>query len=175
MTGVHSPGSGLRGSGAPLTAREQELAAAASGGASTRDLAEQLDLSVRTVEHHLSAVYAKVGVRSRAELAARFRTEQRAHRPTTHYARSKHGHIAYQVQGDGDRDVVVVPGIVSNVEIGWEWPALAEFLDHLGHDRRLIVFDKRGTGLSDPVPSIAEVTLEERMDDIRAVLDAARS
>lgn len=161
--------------GAALTAREQELAELAASGSSSAEIAEQLGLSIRTVEHHLSSVYSKLGLRSRAELAARFRAARGVSRPETRYARSKHGHIAYQVCGEGSRDVVLVPGFVSNVETGWEWPALAAFLERLGTGRRLIIFDKRGTGLSDPVRDPEALTLEDRMDDITAVLDAARS
>lgn len=156
-----------------LTVREQQLADLASAGLSSAEIAAELTLSVRTVEHHLSSVYAKLGLRSRAELAAQFRESRTPARPETKYARSKHGHIAYQVIGDGDRDVVLVPGFVSNVETGWDWPELASFLERLSAGRRLIIFDKRGTGLSDPVRDPSALTLEDRMDDIAAVLDAA--
>ena len=72
--------------------------------------------------------------------------------PETRYARSGDLHIAYQVIGDGPRDLVMVPGFVSNVETVWEVPAAAEFLRRLASFSRLILFDKRGTGLSDRVP-----------------------
>ena len=71
--------------------------------------------------------------------------------PETRYARSGRLNIAYQVVGDGPRDLVVVPGWVSHVEFAWELPPLARFLDRLASFARLIVFDKRGTGLSDRV------------------------
>jgi class 3 adenylate cyclase/pimeloyl-ACP methyl ester carboxylesterase len=95
--------------------------------------------------------------------------------PETRYARSGELHIAYQVIGDGPRDLVMVPGFVSNVETTWEVPAAAEFLRRLASFSRLILFDKRGTGLSDRVPVSALPDLEARMDDVRAVLDAAGS
>ena len=95
--------------------------------------------------------------------------------PETRYARSGDLHIAYQVIGDGPRDLVMVPGFVSNVETVWEVPAAAEFLRRLASFSRLILFDKRGTGLSDRVPVSALPSLEARMDDVRAVLDAAGS
>jgi class 3 adenylate cyclase/dienelactone hydrolase len=82
-------------------------------------------------------------------------------------------HIAYQVVGDGPRDLVLVPGWVSHVERGWGFPAFAHVLDRLASFSRLILFDKRGTGLSDPVATTP--TLEDRMDDLQAVLDAAGS
>jgi pimeloyl-ACP methyl ester carboxylesterase/class 3 adenylate cyclase len=95
--------------------------------------------------------------------------------PQTRYARSGDHHIAYQVLGHGPLDLVFVPGFVSNVEYAWEDPQLAHFYRRLASFARLILFDKRGTGMSDPV-SIAQLpTLEERMDDVRAVMDAAGS
>jgi pimeloyl-ACP methyl ester carboxylesterase len=93
--------------------------------------------------------------------------------PHTQYAQSGGVNIAYQVLGEGSRDLVYVPGWVSNIEIFWEEPALARFLTHLGSFSRLILFDKRGTGLSDPVADMP--SLEVRMDDVRAVLDAVGS
>lgn len=95
--------------------------------------------------------------------------------PTTRYAHSGDVHIAYQVVGDGPRDLVYVPGWVSNIDVMWEDPGLSRFLDRLAAFSRLIVFDKRGTGLSDPVETSALPTLEVRMDDLRAVMDAAGS
>jgi class 3 adenylate cyclase len=77
------------------------------------------------------------------------------------------------VAGEGPLDLVYVPGWISNVELMWEDPAQAYMLDRLASFSRLIVFDKRGTGMSDPVPVDRLPTLEERMDDVRAVLDAA--
>jgi pimeloyl-ACP methyl ester carboxylesterase len=91
--------------------------------------------------------------------------------PTTRYARSDGVHIAYQVVGDGPFDLVFVPGWVSNVEECWDQPGLAAFLERLASFSRLILFDKRGTGLSDRVPNGRLPTLEDRMDDVRAVLD----
>jgi pimeloyl-ACP methyl ester carboxylesterase/plasmid stabilization system protein ParE len=94
--------------------------------------------------------------------------------PETRYANTADGvHIAYQVLGDGSTDLVFAPGTVSHVEIYWENPRLARFLRRLASFARLMVFDKRGTGLSDRVTEAA--TLEERMDDIRAVMDACAS
>jgi class 3 adenylate cyclase len=93
--------------------------------------------------------------------------------PQTRYARSGSVNIAYQVAGDGPFDLVWVPGFVQHVELGWEEPRRRAMLERLASFSRLILFDKRGTGLSDRVPHTA--TLEERMDDIRAVLDALES
>ncbi|HEX9533055.1 MAG TPA: adenylate/guanylate cyclase domain-containing protein [bacterium] len=93
--------------------------------------------------------------------------------PKTQYAKSGGVSIAYHVIGAGPPDLVYVPGWLSNVEMMWENPLLARFLRRLGSFSRLIVFDKRGTGLSDRVAELP--TLEERMDDVRAVMDAVGS
>jgi len=95
--------------------------------------------------------------------------------PETRYARSGKVNIAYQVTGEGPLDLVYVPGWVSHVELAWEEPTLASFLGRLASFSRLITFDKRGTGLSDRVPDDQLPTLEQRMDDLRAVMDAAGS
>ena len=93
----------------------------------------------------------------------------------TRYARSGHVNIAYQVVGAGPLDLVYVPGWISNVERNWDDPSYAGFLRRLASFSRLILFDKRGTGLSDRVAEHEMPTLEERMDDVRAVMDAAGS
>jgi len=93
--------------------------------------------------------------------------------PKTRYAKSGGINVAYQVVGAGPPDLVYVPGWLSNVEMMWENPLLARFLRRLASFSRLIVFDKRGTGLSDRVPELP--TLEQRMEDVRAVMDAAGS
>jgi pimeloyl-ACP methyl ester carboxylesterase len=93
----------------------------------------------------------------------------------TKYARSGDIHIAYQALGRGPLDLVYVPGWVSHVELAWEEPTLARFLRRFASFSRLITFDKRGTGLSDRVPNDQLPTLEERMDDLRAVMDAVGS
>lgn len=95
--------------------------------------------------------------------------------PLTSYAKSGDVNIAYQVTGGGPRDVVFVPGWVSNIEVMWDDPGFARFLRRLASFSRLITFDKRGTGLSDPVSIDQLPTLEVRMDDLRAVMDAAGS
>jgi class 3 adenylate cyclase len=94
-------------------------------------------------------------------------------RPQTRYARSGDVHIAYQVFGEGDLDLVLVPGYITHVELVWESPAAARFLEALASFARVISFDRRGSGLSDPVSE--PPTLEDRMDDVRAVMDAAGS
>ena len=93
--------------------------------------------------------------------------------PETRYADSGGVNIAYQVVGDGPRDIVFVLGWVSNIEVFWEEPALVRFLTRLASFSRVILFDKRGTGLSDRVSDMP--SLEVRMDDVRAVMDATGS
>ena len=95
--------------------------------------------------------------------------------PETLYARSGDVNIAYQTLGEGELDLVYVPGWTSNVEYMWTYPPFARFLTRLASFSRLILFDKRGTGLSDSVPLDRLPTLEQRMDDVRAVLDAVGS
>jgi class 3 adenylate cyclase len=93
--------------------------------------------------------------------------------PETRYAKSGDLRIAYQVIGSGELDLVFIQGFVSNLDLCWEEPGWAYFLSRLASFSRLIVFDKRGTGLSDRTEGAP--TLEERMDDLRAVMDAAGS
>lgn len=82
-------------------------------------------------------------------------------------------HIAYQVIGDAPIDVVLVRGYATHMDLSWERPGFRHIMDRLSHFARVILFDKAGTGLSDPVDDVP--TLEERMDAVRAVMDAAGS
>jgi pimeloyl-ACP methyl ester carboxylesterase len=91
--------------------------------------------------------------------------------PDIRYARNEGVAIAYQVVGEGERDLVLVPGFVSNLVYGWESPYWREFYERLARSFRLILFDKRGTGLSDR-GGAGWAALETRMEDMRAVLEA---
>ncbi|MFL5780016.1 MAG: alpha/beta fold hydrolase [Thermoleophilaceae bacterium] len=91
--------------------------------------------------------------------------------PKTQYARCGDISLAYQVVGDGDIDIVLVPSFVSHIEFFWAHPAIKSFLDRIASFARLVIFDKAGTGLSDPVPKYR--TLEERATEVEAVMDAA--
>jgi len=95
--------------------------------------------------------------------------------PETRYARSGEVHIGYQVVGDGPFDLVLLDQWFSNVDALWDFAPLARFVERLATFARVILLDKRGTGVSDPVPLGGLPTLEEWMDDIRAVLDAVGS
>ena len=89
------------------------------------------------------------------------------------FARSGDVHVAYRVVGDGPIDLVYAQGALTHLEVYWELPAFRRYCERLGEFTRLILFDKRGMGMSDRVPGAT--TLEERMDDIRAIMDAVGS
>jgi len=91
--------------------------------------------------------------------------------PEVHYAKCGEVHIAYQVFGEGAIDLVVVPGFISHIEHDWEEPGVARWYQRLGSFARVVMFDKRGTGLSDRFSGAP--TMEERMEDVHAVMDAA--
>jgi pimeloyl-ACP methyl ester carboxylesterase len=93
--------------------------------------------------------------------------------PETHYAKSADVSIAYQVFGEGRFDVVFAPSLVTHVELQWRIRPWADFLQRLGRHGRVLLFDKRGTGMSERDVGIPDI--EQRMDDIRAVMDAAGS
>ena len=93
--------------------------------------------------------------------------------PTTQYAKSGDVHIAYQVLGEGPMDLIFVPGFLSHLDCYSEEPSIWRFFERLASFSRLILFDKRGMGLSDRVEGAT--TLEERMDDVRAVLTGDRA
>ena len=94
-------------------------------------------------------------------------------RPETLYARSGEAHLAFQVTGEGPVELVLTPGFISHLDLQWESVTYRRFVRQLAAFARVIRYDKRGTGLSDPVPAVP--TLEERADDLGAVLDAAGS
>ena len=86
--------------------------------------------------------------------------------PEVRYVQTSDGiHVAYQVLGHGDRDIVFVPGLMSHLELLWEDPQMAAFYRRLAKLGRLIMFDKRDTGLSDRAPG--DMSLEERIEDVR--------
>ncbi len=95
--------------------------------------------------------------------------------PEIRFAKSGDVHIAYQVVGDGPVDLVWIHDWISNLDLIWEEPAYVRFLDRLASFSRLLLFDKRGSGLSDRTVDLDLFTFEVRMDDVRAVMDATRS
>jgi class 3 adenylate cyclase len=94
-------------------------------------------------------------------------------RPETRYAKTPAGHVAFQVFGEGDIDVLVLTSWLSNVDVMWDDPRTAAYFERLGRFARVIMFDKRGTGVSDPVPLDRLPLIEEWIDDALAVLDEA--
>jgi pimeloyl-ACP methyl ester carboxylesterase/DNA-binding CsgD family transcriptional regulator len=95
--------------------------------------------------------------------------------PTTQYALSGSLHIAYQEFGEGPVDIVLVPGFISHIEYAWKEPFFERFLRSLGTFARVITYDKRGMGLSDHDPARITPTLQQRCDDVLAVMDATHS
>ena len=135
---------------------------------------------IQTIPKRGYRFIADVRTDSSAEAVPTVRTPQfelstPKHPPETMYARSGEVNIAYQVIGDGPLDLVFVMGWVSHMEYFWREPNFSRFLLRLASFSRLILFDKRGTGLSDRVPISQLPTLEQRMDDVRAVMDAVGS
>ena len=90
--------------------------------------------------------------------------------PETSYAKNGEVHLAYQVWGEGDLDLVLVPGFLSHVEMVWELPAARRFYERLGSFARVIAFDRRGTGLSDPFTVDRAPDFETRVSDLIAVM-----
>ena len=152
-------------------------------GLTNREIAQRLSVSERTAEYHVEQIRNKLGFNSRRDIAAWVETalhdqsgpaapgggDQASWHPPTRYARSGTVNIAFQIFGTGPLDLVVVPGWVSHLEHMWRESTYRAYMRRLARFARLILFDKRGTGLSDRV-SVGSV--EDRIDDIRAVLDA---
>jgi pimeloyl-ACP methyl ester carboxylesterase/DNA-binding CsgD family transcriptional regulator len=164
---------------AVLTEQERQVAEAVARGKRNRDVAAELHLSIRTVEAHLGRIYRKLGIASRSQLVVLAQSGpnsgDRSDMPDTQYARGGGVALAYQVIGDGPLDIVLVPGMASHIEVLWEQPQWRRFVRRISSLGRFIVFDKRGTGLSDPMAPGVAPTLEQRMDDVTAVMDAAGS
>jgi pimeloyl-ACP methyl ester carboxylesterase len=91
--------------------------------------------------------------------------------PEIRYAKSGDVHIAYQVFGNGPGTIIIIPGFISHIEHSWDSPDQARWLNHLARRAQVVIFDKRGTGLSDRLGQLPN--LDQRMDDARAVMDAA--
>ena len=126
-------------------------------------------------EQTRARVYIDDGGLSSGALASPGVPSLSARSPETHYVQNGDVNIAYQVVGEGDIDIVFVMGWVSHLEYFWKHHLFASFLDRLASFSRLILFDKRGTGLSDRVPVGELPTLEQRMEDVHAVMEAVGS
>ena len=166
-----------------LRPREREILTLLADGASDRAIAARLNLAPETVRWYNKQLYGKLGVTSRGEAVQRA-TElglllapepARGPVPRTPIRYTDHGgvSIAWQAIGSGPVDLLFISGFISHIELQWEEPGYAEFLDALGRHARVLMFDKRGVGLSDrthPAPS-----LEQTIGDARAVMRAAGS
>lgn len=165
--------------------REREILRLLAEGLTDRAIAGRLHLSTETVRWYDKQIYAKLGVTSRDEAARRAlalglldppaQTADRApvERTPIRYASNEGVSIAYQVVGNGPVDLLFIPGFVSHLEISWEDPGYTAFFETLGRRARVIIFDKRGAGLSDR--SHGASTIEQTISDARAVLRDAGS
>jgi len=163
-----------------LVSKEEILEALWPGAFATDDSLVQVLSNIRQVlgpeSRRIIATVPRRGYRFDApvkEAEDRSKPPSAPSLPETRYALSGELSIAYQTLGDGPIDLVHVPGWVSHVEYGWEEPSLARFYHGLISFSRLILFDKRGTGLSDRAAGLPDI--QQRMDDVRAVMDAAGS
>jgi serine/threonine protein kinase/DNA-binding winged helix-turn-helix (wHTH) protein/class 3 adenylate cyclase/alpha-beta hydrolase superfamily lysophospholipase len=138
----------------------------------------QLDLKQLQQELELQARLSEMPqgvIKATPSATPAFQSRENYLIPEVHYTLSGEVNIAYQVIGDGPLDIVFVMGWVSHLEWFWKEPSFAKFLNRLASFARVVLFDKRGTGLSDRVPLNELPTLEQRMDDVRAVMEAAGS
>ena len=169
--------------GTPVTLRDRErdILLQMARGATDRMIASRLNLSEQTVRWYNKQLYSRLGVGSRHEAVERATAlgliggpdgvapppVPRAH---TRYVANDGVSIAYQVVGSGPVDLLFMSGFVSHLELAWELPECAGFLEALSRVARLILFDRRGVGLSDRHAGVG--TLEETIDDARCVLQA---
>ena len=163
-----------------LKDRELDILRLLAEGLSDRAIGARLNLSSETVRWYNKQVYGKLGVTSRGEAARRATAlgligEREAplgrppvERSPIRYANNDGIAVAYQVVGSGPVDLLFIPGFVSHLEISWEEPGYAAFFDELGRHARVIIFDKRGVGLSDRIQGAS--TLENTISDARCVL-----
>lgn len=138
-------------------------------GKSLRKDREERYQSVKDLHLDLKRLQQEIGLQAKLEDSSK---RVALDIPEIKYARSGDVNIAYQIVGEGPFDLVFVMGWVSHLEYFWSEPSFARFLRRLATFSRVILFDKRGTGLSDHVPLDQLPTLEQRMDDVRAVMEA---
>jgi class 3 adenylate cyclase/DNA-binding CsgD family transcriptional regulator len=164
----------------PLTSRQREVASLLAQGLSNRDIADRLVVSERTVEGHVEQIRAKLGVRSRTQIVAwvladRVVPASEDYGPEIRYARSSGVDIAYQVFGAGSTDLLAFPSALLPIDSMNDEPLLEGFYQRLASFSRLIRFDMRGVGMSDPIVASDPPTLEQWTQDALAVLDAVGS
>lgn len=168
-----------------LKHREQQILSLIADGLSAPEIASRLALSVETVRWYIKQLYRDLGVSSRAEAirsalsrglldsAVPPTTATPVARSDVRYANNHGVHIAYQIVGDGPVDVLFIHGFLSHLDLAWEYPEYAAFFSQLGRVARVILFDKRGVGVSDR--DVGPSTLEQSVDDARCVMDAVGS
>ncbi len=162
-----------------LTRRQREVAALLAEGLTNREIAGRLVISERTVEGHVEQIRLKLGLRTRSQIVAAVLSDRPPRRtadafPEIRYATSSGVHIAYQVLGGDGPDLLEVLDAVLPIDSMHEEPALARFQQRLASFSRLIRFDIRGVGMSDPVVASEPPTLEQWAEDAIAVLDSGR-
>jgi pimeloyl-ACP methyl ester carboxylesterase/DNA-binding CsgD family transcriptional regulator len=168
-----------------LKKREREILALLSQGKTARAIGTRLNLAPETVRWYNKQIYRKLGVSSREEavrsgialgfIGASLADHSRppVERSPIRYVTSENVSIAYQVIGRGPVDLLFMTGFVSHLELSWDDPGYTEFFESLGRYARVILFDKRGVGLSDRVQGASSI--EDTISDARAVLQAAGS
>jgi len=165
--------------------RELEILQLLAQGLTNNEIAAHLHLSQETVRWYNKQIFEKLGVGNRTKAVQRASEQnllegqergvasKKPHRSPVRYISNDGIHIAYQIIGDGPVDLIFIHGFLSNLEIAWEDPEYADFFEQLGSFARVILFDKRGMGLSDRVQG--PPSLEDTLSDAVCVLDAAAS
>lgn len=168
-----------------LKDRERDILTLLSEGMSDRSIAARLNLSAETVRWYNKQLYAKLGVNSRSDAAQRATAlgligsvEDPVDRPPVErspirYVNNDGISLAYQVVGRGPVDLLFISGFISHLEISWEEPGYAAFFEELGRHARVVIFDKRGVGLSDRIQGAS--TIENTISDARCVMRAVGS
>ena len=167
--------------GVSLKARELEILRLIAKGLSDRSIASKLGLAAETVRWYNKRIYEALDAANRTEAVARANEkgllapgkEAPIERRKIQYVDNDGVSIAYQVIGQGPVDLLFIAGFVSHLEVSWETPDYAHFFEQLGRFVRVIVFDKRGVGLSDRLPGGS--SLDQTVRDALCVLDAVRS
>jgi DNA-binding CsgD family transcriptional regulator len=167
--------------------RELEILRLLAEGLTDAEIGARLHLASETVRWYNKHIYQKLGVNNRTQAVSRaaahgllepsaLSPSEIPHHPAKspiQYAANGDVHLSYQIIGDGPVDLLIINGFLSHLEIFWEDPHVTGFLDALSSIARVIVFDKRGNGLSDRIQGAP--TLENTVDDACCVLAAARS
>lgn len=168
-----------------LKHRERQVLTFLANGLTAPQIAERLSLSVETVRWYIKQLYRQLNVSSRGEAVRVAMTQGMLDAPAPavtgtpvtrseiRYVQNQGAHLAYQVVGDGPVDLLFVHGFVSHLDIAWDNPEYQQFFEHVGQYARIILFDKRGVGVSDR--DVETSTLEQTVHDARAILDATGS